>query len=171
MSAAVLNTRGSVARYAKRLSILKARKPKQWAQAPKSPQVGVQAAPAGGAAIQGLTESLTDLSPTEWQAILARLRRARLLSREDPLPVPYIQRTEWNVRRWDDRAIISQSSVSRVWRHFGIQPHRVRGYMASDDPEFEEKAADIIGLYLKPPVKAAVFCVDSEERDSSTRPT
>jgi hypothetical protein len=43
--------------------------------------------------------------------------------------------------------------------------------MASDDPEFEEKAADIIGLYLKPPVNAAVFCVDSEERDSSTRPT
>ena len=52
--------------------------------------------------------------------------------------------------------------MSRVWRHFGIQPHRVRGYMASDDPEFEEKAADIIGLYLKPPVKAAVFCVDEK---------
>jgi hypothetical protein len=57
---------------------------------------------------------------------------------------------------------ISQSSVSRVWRHFGIQPHRVRRYMASDDPEFEEKAADIIGLYLKPPVNAAVFCVDEK---------
>jgi hypothetical protein len=107
MSAAVLNTRGSVARYAKRLSILKARKPKRWAQAPKSPQVGVQAAPAGGAAIQGLTESLTDLSPTEWQAILARLRRARLLSREDPLPVPYIQRTEWNVRDSDGTIVLS----------------------------------------------------------------
>jgi transposase len=39
-----------------------------------------------------------------------------------------------------------ESSVSRVWRHFGIQPHRLRGYMAGDDPEFEEKAADIIGL-------------------------
>ena len=52
--------------------------------------------------------------------------------------------------------------MSRVWRHFGIQPHRLRGYMASDDPEFEEKAADIIGLYLKPPVNAAVFCVDEK---------
>jgi transposase len=52
--------------------------------------------------------------------------------------------------------------VNRVWRHFGIQPHRVRGYVASDDPEFEETAAEIIGLYLKPPVKAAVFCVDEK---------
>ena len=52
--------------------------------------------------------------------------------------------------------------MSRVWRHFGIQPHRVRRYMASDDPEFEEKAADIIGLYLKPPLNAAVFCVDEK---------
>src|SRR5258707_11492415 len=40
-------------------------------------------------------------------------------------------------------------SVSRVWRHFGIQPHRLRAYMVSDDPEFEEKAADIIGLKLR----------------------
>jgi hypothetical protein len=44
---------------------------------------------------------------------------------------------------------IGQSSMSRVWRHFGIQPQRVRRYMASDDPEFEERAADIIGLYLE----------------------
>jgi transposase len=52
--------------------------------------------------------------------------------------------------------------VSRVWRQFGIQPHRVRKYLASDDPEFEEKAADIIGLYLQPPANAAVFCVDQK---------
>src|SRR3982074_2330412 len=52
------------------------------------------------------------------------------------------------------------STVSRVWRQFGLQPHRSRSYMASDDPAFEEKAADIIGLYLKPPLHAAVFCVD-----------
>src|SRR5882724_6727524 len=57
---------------------------------------------------------------------------------------------------------LSQSSVSRVWRHFGLQPHRLRRYMVSDDPEFEEKAADIIGLYLKPPLNAAAFCVDEK---------
>jgi transposase len=52
--------------------------------------------------------------------------------------------------------------VSRVWRQFGFQPHRSRSYMASNDPEFEAKAADIIGLYLKPPLHAAVFCVDEK---------
>jgi transposase len=68
--------------------------------------------------------------------------------------------THWSSYRLARKLGLSQSTVSRVWRHFGIQPHRLRGYMDSDDPKFEEKAADIIGLYLKPPVKAAVFCVD-----------
>src|ERR1700682_3138876 len=70
--------------------------------------------------------------------------------------------THWSSYRLGKKLGISQSSVSRVWRHFGIQPHRSRGYMASDDPEFEEKAADIIGLYMKPPLNAAVFCVDEK---------
>ena len=70
--------------------------------------------------------------------------------------------THWSSYRLAKKLGISQSSVSRVWRHLGIQPHRSRGYMASDDPEFEEKAADIIGLYIKPPANAAVFCVDEK---------
>src|SRR6201982_2064109 len=70
--------------------------------------------------------------------------------------------THWSSYRLAKHLGVSHTSVSRVWRDFGIQPHRVRGYMASDDPEFEEKAADIIGLYLKPPVNAAVFCVDEK---------
>ena len=70
--------------------------------------------------------------------------------------------THWSSYRLAKELGISQSSVSRVWRHFGIQPHRLGRYMASDDPEFEEKAADIIGLYLNPPLNAAVFCVDEK---------
>src|SRR6202043_3035425 len=70
--------------------------------------------------------------------------------------------THWSSYRLAKELGLSQSSVSRVWRHFGIQPHRLRAYMVSDDPEFEEKAADIIGLYLKPPVKRAVFCFDEK---------
>src|SRR6202007_3477959 len=57
---------------------------------------------------------------------------------------------------------VSYSRVARVCPLAGIQPHRLRRYMASTDPEFEEKAADIIGLYLKPPLNAAVFCVDEK---------
>src|SRR5215469_14147032 len=71
--------------------------------------------------------------------------------------------THWSSYRLAKELGISQSTVSRVWRQFGLQPHRSRSYLASDDPEFEEKAADIIGLYLNPPVHAAVFCADSEE--------
>src|SRR3981081_718994 len=68
--------------------------------------------------------------------------------------------THWSSYRLAKELGVSQSTVSKVWRQFGLQPHRSRSYLASDDPEFEEKAADIIGLYLKPPLHAAVFCVD-----------
>jgi transposase len=52
--------------------------------------------------------------------------------------------------------------VHRVWREAGLKPHRLERYMASNDPDFERKAADIIGLYLDPPRHAAVFCVDEK---------
>jgi hypothetical protein len=51
--------------------------------------------------------------------------------------------------------------VHRVWKETGLKPHRLERYLASDDPEFERKAADIIGLYLRPP-HAVVFCVDEK---------
>jgi transposase len=70
--------------------------------------------------------------------------------------------THWSSYRLAKHLSISPASVYRVWRQYGIQPHRLRRYMASNDPEFEEKAADIIGLYLKPPIHAAVFCVDEK---------
>jgi transposase len=56
----------------------------------------------------------------------------------------------------------NHTRVARVLAKAGLQPHRLRRYMASDDPDFETKAADIIGLYLKPPMNAAVFCVDEK---------
>ena len=56
----------------------------------------------------------------------------------------------------------TQTHVSQVWRKAGLLPHRLRRYMASNDPDFEAKAADVIGLYLNPPVNAAVFSVDEK---------
>src|SRR5258708_22361910 len=70
--------------------------------------------------------------------------------------------THWSSRKLARHLGVSHSRVARVWARAGIQPHRLRRYMASTDPEFEEKAADIIGLYLKPPLNAAVFCVDEK---------
>ena len=57
---------------------------------------------------------------------------------------------------------IGKSTVQRIWKQARLKPHRLERYMASDDPEFEHKAADIIGLYLNPPHHAAVFCVDEK---------
>ncbi len=52
--------------------------------------------------------------------------------------------------------------VQRVWNQAGIKPHRTKSYMSSDDPDFEKKAADVIGLYLNPPQHAAVFSLDEK---------
>jgi transposase len=52
--------------------------------------------------------------------------------------------------------------IARVWSKHSLKPHRFDGYMTSDDPDFEKKAADIIALYLHPPQHGAVFCVDEK---------
>src|SRR5499425_3544882 len=52
--------------------------------------------------------------------------------------------------------------VARVWKRAGLQPHRLERYLASNDPDFESKAADIIGLYVHPPQHAALFCLDEK---------
>jgi len=70
--------------------------------------------------------------------------------------------THWSTRKLAGQLGLSHMMVARVWRKHGLQPERLERYMASDDPEFEEKAADIIGLYLNPPQHAAVFCVDEK---------
>ncbi|MGH7717608.1 MAG: IS630 family transposase [Gemmatimonadaceae bacterium] len=70
--------------------------------------------------------------------------------------------THWSTRRLAKRLKVPHMTVARVWTKHGIQPHRMERYMASNDPDFETKAADVIGLYLHPPQHAAVFCVDEK---------
>ena len=70
--------------------------------------------------------------------------------------------THWSTRRLAEQLGVSHMMVARVWRKHALQPQRLEGYMTSDDPDFETKAADIIGLYLNPPQHAAVFCVDEK---------
>ena len=70
--------------------------------------------------------------------------------------------THWSTRRLAKRMGVSHMTVMRLWHKAGLQPHRLRGYMASPDPEFEAKAKDILGLYLDPPKNAAVFCIDEK---------
>jgi transposase len=70
--------------------------------------------------------------------------------------------THWSSRKLGRALGISHMMVARVWAKHGLKPHRLDRYMASDDPLFEAKAADVIGLYLNPPAHAAVFCVDEK---------
>jgi transposase len=70
--------------------------------------------------------------------------------------------TQWSTRKLAAHLKVSHMMVARVWRKHGLKPHRMERYMASNDPDFETKAADIIGLYLNPPAHAAVFCVDEK---------
>jgi len=70
--------------------------------------------------------------------------------------------TQWSTRAMARRSGLSQSAVSRIWRAFALQPHRVETFKLSKDPLFIEKVRDIVGLYLHPPDKALVLCVDEK---------
>lgn len=65
-------------------------------------------------------------------------------------------------RKLADELGISHMRVARTWAKACRKPHQVRRYLASDDPDFAQKAADVIGLYLKPPTNAVVLCVDEK---------
>lgn len=71
-------------------------------------------------------------------------------------------RTHWSTRKMAENAGISSSSVGRIWRTFGLQPHVVEGFKLSDDPLFIEKVRDIVGLYMNPPDHAVVFSFDEK---------
>jgi transposase len=71
--------------------------------------------------------------------------------------------THWSTRKLAaELGDISFMTVQRIWQKHGIRPHRLGRHMISNDPDFEAKAADVIGLYLNPPEHAAVFCVDEK---------
>jgi transposase len=70
--------------------------------------------------------------------------------------------THWSTRKLGAELGISHMRVARTWAKAGLKPHQLRRYMTSDDPDFAKKAADVIGLYLKPPTNAVVFCVDEK---------
>jgi len=96
---------------------------------------------------------------SELRTLTAKLE-ARILERTRQTPRD--GSTHWSTRKLAKELGTHHMTVARVWAKHGLKPHRVERYMASDDPQFEAKAADIIGLYLNPPAHAAVFCVDEK---------
>jgi transposase len=74
------------------------------------------------------------------------------------------QASHWSTRLLATKLGVSQSTVSRAWRAFGLQPHRVETFKLSTDPLFIDKVRDIVGLYLNPPTRAMVLCVDEKSQ-------
>ncbi|MEA2184170.1 MAG: hypothetical protein QOF69_3355 [Solirubrobacteraceae bacterium] len=72
--------------------------------------------------------------------------------------------THWSTRNMAAAAGLNQTAVSRIWRAFGLQPHRVEHFKLSKDPQFVEKIRDVVGLYLDPPERAIVLCIDEKSQ-------
>jgi hypothetical protein len=110
-----------------------------------------------GGALDGLVENRhpgrrpTVITPQLQARVLAAIQRP-----------PKDGATHWSCGKLARDLGLSENAVHRIWRTAGLKPHRLERYMASNDPDFERKAADIIGLYLDPPPHAAVFCVDEK---------
>jgi len=72
--------------------------------------------------------------------------------------------THWSTRSMAEASGLSRSTINRIWRAFSLQPHRTETFKLSSDPLFIEKVRDIVGLYMNPPEKALVLCVDEKSQ-------
>jgi transposase len=72
--------------------------------------------------------------------------------------------THWSTRSMAKEVGLTQSAVHRIWRAFGLQPHRAETFKLSRDPQFVAKVRDVVGLYLNPPERAVVLCVDEKSQ-------
>ena len=105
-------------------------------------------------------DGLDTYHPGQKPTVLTPALRAKIMAATRKKPADHS--THWSCRKLAASLGVSKDAVHRVWKEAGLKPHRLERYMASNDPNFEAKAADIIGLYLNPPQHAAVFCVDEK---------
>jgi transposase len=110
--------------------------------------------------LQGGLDGLDTVHPGQKPGVLTAALRAKILAATCKKPTDGF--TQWSCRKLATSLGISKDAIHRVWKEAGLKPHRLERYMASDNPEFESKAADIIGLHLNPPQHAAIFCVDEK---------
>ena len=106
--------------------------------------------------LEGLRARYRGQAPT----ILTPKMEARIL--EKTRQAPPDGSTHWSTRKLGLVLGFHHNLVAKAWQRAGLQPHRFERYMQSDDPDFESKAADVIGLYVNPPDHAAVFAVDEK---------
>src|SRR5678816_674942 len=108
--------------------------------------------------VVAVRQRVTQQTVSKWRARFVEHRLDGLLDAPRP------GATHWSTRSMALDAGLSQTAVSRIWRAFGLQPHRQETFKLSSDPLFVEKVRDIVGLYLDPPLKAMVLCVDEKSQ-------
>lgn len=103
---------------------------------------------------------LSTVHPGQLPQKLTAALRARVL--ELTRQAPPDGSTHWSLRKMAATVKVNKNLIARIWKEADLKPHRLERYMASNDPQFEQKAAAILGLYLNPPHSAAVFCIDEK---------
>src|SRR6059036_3004215 len=159
----------------------------RWSRRPKTAQALAQRARIVLACAAGVTNSdvaaqerITRQTVGRWRSRFLKKRLDGLLDEPRPgaprkITDAHVERvvrwtlettpqaaTHWSTRAMAKRSGLSQTAISRIWRAFALRPHRVETFKLSKDPLFIEKVRDIVGLYLNPPDKALVLCVDEK---------
>lgn len=111
---------------------------------------------------EGLTGLRRDKTRPSRVPPLPRETRLKVIARTVRESPP--NATHWSRSAMAEAVGISPSSVGRIWAEAGLKPHLTRGFKVSNDPMFEEKVTEIVGLYLDPPDRAVVLCVDEKSQ-------
>jgi transposase len=107
--------------------------------------------------------ALTEVKPGRGRKRTISAAQVKAIVQATTQTVPLGQ-THWSTRSMAKAHGVSPATVARIWDAHGLQPHRVRGFKLSTDPLFSEKLTDVVGLYLNPPEKALVLCVDEKSQ-------
>jgi transposase len=98
-------------------------------------------------------------------------RRAEILSVTLNPPPPRLGITHWSTRLLARELGVSRDTIARIWREYGVQPWRAETFKFSTDPQLAAKVHDVVGLYLHPPERAVVLCVDEKSQIQALEPS
>jgi transposase len=112
---------------------------------------------------EGGTAALTETRPGRGRKPQISTAKIKAIVRATTQTTPPGQ-THWSCRTMAKAQGVSPATVQRIWDAHGLKPHRVRTFKLSNDPQFTEKLTDVVGLYLNPPEKAIVLCVDEKSQ-------
>ncbi len=113
--------------------------------------------------LEGGPQALTIVAPGRGRRVTYDAERVRQLV-QATLQTKPAGATQWRNRSMAKAQGMSKATVQRIWSAHGLQPHRTKGFKLSKDPRFTEKLIDVVGLYLNPPERAMVLCVDEKSQ-------